>query len=199
VAVEQSAAGIICVADTIKSTSPAAIERLKRMGLDVLMMTGDNARAAQAVARQAGIERVLAEVLPQDKAAEIEKLQRQGRVVAMAGDGINDAPALARADVGLALGTGTDIAIEAGDITLVQGDLQGVAAAIALSRQTMRTIRQNLFFAFIYNVVLIPVAAGALYPWFGLLLNPMLASAAMALSSVSVVSNSLRLRKFKFT
>ena len=195
-AIDGKLAGILAVSDPIKPTSKAAVERLKAMGLRVIMLTGDNQRTAMNVARQVGIETVVAEVLPQNKSDEVKRLQQQGRTVAMAGDGINDAPALAQADVGLAMGGGTDIAIEASDITLIRGDLDGVVAALTLGRQTLRTIRQNLFFAFIYNIVLIPVAAGALYPVFGVLLNPMLASAAMALSSVSVVSNSLRLRSF---
>jgi Cu+-exporting ATPase len=166
------------------------------MGLDVVMLTGDNERAAAAIAKAAGIDRVVAGVLPEGKVAEVQRLQQAGHVVAMVGDGVNDAPALAQADIGIAIGSGTDVAIEASDVTLMRGELGGVVQAIALSRRAMRTMKQNLFWAFIYNVIGIPIAAGALYPLTGLLLSPVLASAAMAFSSVSVVSNSLRLRRY---
>lgn len=189
--------GVIAVADAIRDSSPDAVRRMRDAGVDVVMLTGDNAETAASIARQAGIGSVQANLLPEAKTEEVERRQQAGRVVAMVGDGINDAPALARADVGIAMGTGTDIAIEAGDMTLMRADLGGVADAIALSRRTMRTMRENLFWAFIYNVIGIPLAAGVLYPRLGLLLNPVMASAAMALSSVSVVTNSLRLRGWK--
>jgi P-type Cu+ transporter len=197
VAVGGRLAGLLAVADEIKPESAGAVRALRSQGLEVVMLTGDNRRTAGAVARAVGIESVLAEVLPEGKAAEIERLKTEGRRVAMVGDGINDAPALAAADVGIAIGTGADVAIEASDVTLIGGDLRGVAVALALSRATVRTVRQNLFWAFVYNALGIPVAAGALYPLTGWLLSPMLASAAMSLSSVSVVANSLRLRRWR--
>ncbi|GHG01950.1 hypothetical protein GCM10018777_10820 [Streptomyces albogriseolus] len=195
-AVDGRAAGVLAVADTVKDDSTQAITALQRLGLDVVILTGDNARTAAAIAAQVGVDRVLAEVLPEHKADEIRRLQGEGRTVGMVGDGINDAPALAAADVGLAIGTGTDVAIEAADITLISGSLTGVVTAIRLSRATMRNIRQNLFFALVYNAVGVPLAAGALYPIWGIRLSPIIAAAAMALSSLSVVTNASRLRRW---
>lgn len=194
VAIDGAPAGLIAVADPIKSTSAAAIRALHERGIDVVMLTGDSRATAEAVARQIGINEVEANVSPEDKHRKVEALKASGKRVAMAGDGINDAPALAAADVGIAMGTGTDVTIESAGVTLVRGDLTGVLQAIVLSRATMRNIRQNLVFAFGYNTLGIPVAAGVLFPAFGLLLNPMIAAAAMSLSSVSVIANALRLR-----
>jgi Cu+-exporting ATPase len=191
------ALGVIAVADELKPEAPETVAALARRGLDVAMLTGDARLTAEAVAGRAGVPRVLAEVLPEDKVREIAKLRDEGRKVAMVGDGINDAPALARADVGIAMGSGTDVAIEAADVTLIRGDLRGVVAALDLSRRTIRIIKENLTWAFGYNVVLIPVAAGVLYPIWGVLLSPILAGAAMAFSSVSVVTNSLRLKHWR--
>ena len=191
--------GLIAVADVLKPDARAAVAALKALGIEVAMLTGDTRLTGEAIARQAGIDRVLAEVLPEQKAAEIKQLQAEGRLVAMVGDGINDAPALAQADVGIAMGSGTDVAIEAADVTLMRGDLHGVVTAVELSRRTIRIIKENLGWAFGYNIVLVPVAAGALYPLWGVLLSPILAGLAMALSSVSVVANSLRLKRFHTT
>ena len=197
VTIENKPAGLIGVADPIKESTPEAIRQLHEEGLKVVMLTGDNKVTAEAVARKLGIDRVTAEVLPEQKTEVIKHLQAEGRVVAMAGDGINDAPALAQAQVGIAMGTGTDIAMESAGVTLVKGDLRGIVRARRLSRATMRNIRQNLFFAFIYNALGVPIAAGVLYPFFGLLLSPMIAAAAMSFSSVSVVTNALRLNRVR--
>jgi P-type Cu+ transporter len=196
VSVDERLAGLIAVADPIRATSGEAIRRLGRLGLDVILLTGDDHRTATAVARSAGIERVVAEVLPDEKLRVVRRIQEEGKTVALVGDGLNDAPGLAQADIGIAMGSGVDVAVEAADIVLMRSDLLGVVDAIQLSRRTMRIIRQNLFWAFVYNVIGIPIAAGILYPRFGLLLTPAMAAAAMAASSVSVVTNSLRLRRY---
>ena len=197
VAVDGRAAGLVCVADPIKPTAPSALEALRAAGLRIVMLTGDNRTTAAVVARKLGIDAVHAEVLPAQKRDVIERLQADGRIVAMAGDGINDAPALAQADVGIAMGTGADVAVESAGITLLKGDLGGLVRARRLSEATMRNIRQNLFFAFVYNALGVPIAAGVLYPFTGLLLSPIIAAAAMSLSSVSVIGNALRLRAVK--
>jgi Cu+-exporting ATPase len=194
IALNDRPAGLIGVADPIKASTTEAIQLLRAEGIRIVMLTGDSRTTATAVARKLGIEAVEAEVLPEQKAEVVKSLQAKGRMVAMAGDGINDAPALAQAHVGIAMGTGTDIAMENADVTLIKGDLRGIVRARRLSRGTMRNIRQNLLFAFLYNALGVPIAAGVLYPFFGLLLNPMIASAAMTFSSVSVILNALRLR-----
>jgi Cu+-exporting ATPase len=196
-AVDGKLVGTFTLEDPVKPTTPAALKALSDQGVRIVMLTGDNRRTAEAVASQLGITEVEAEVLPEHKSAVVEKLRREGRVVAMAGDGVNDAPALAAAEVGIAMGTGTDVAIESAGVTLLKGDLTGIVKARRLSQATMRNIRQNLFFAFIYNAAGVPIAAGALYPFFGILLSPVIAAAAMALSSVSVIGNALRLRQLR--
>jgi Cu+-exporting ATPase len=195
VAVDGQLAGLLGVADPIKETTPEAVRSLQEEGIRIVMLTGDSRATAEAVAKKLGIEEVIAEVLPNQKAEVIRRLQAEGRVVAMAGDGVNDAPALAQAQVGIAMGTGTDVAMASAGVTLVKGDLRGILRARRLSRATLRNIKENLFFAFVYNSIGVPIAAGVLYPFFGLLLSPMIAAAAMSFSSVSVVGNALRLRK----
>jgi Cu+-exporting ATPase len=197
VTVDGRAAGLIGVADPIKTTTASAIKALHGEGLDIVMLTGDSETTAKAVAQKLGLDQVIAGVLPDQKADKVKALQGEGKRVAMAGDGVNDAPALAQAHVGIAMGTGTDVAMESAGVTLVKGDLNGIVRARQLSRATMRNIRQNLFFAFVYNSLGVPIAAGILYPWFGILLSPMIAAAAMSLSSVSVISNALRLNRVR--
>jgi len=195
VAIDGSFAGLIGVADPIKESTPNAIKKLHEEGVKIVMLTGDSKTTAMAVAKKLGIDEVIAEVLPQDKVEVVTRFQNEGHMVAMAGDGINDAPALAKAHVGIAMGTGTDVAMESAGVTLVKGDLSGIAKARRISRATMNNIKQNLFFAFFYNAAGVPIAAGVLYPAFGLLLSPMIAAAAMSFSSVSVIGNALRLKK----
>ena len=194
-AVDDEAAGVLAISDAVKASTPEAISKLHRSGLKVVMLTGDNRETARQVATKLKIDDVIAEISPADKQAKVQELKGRGEIVAMAGDGVNDAPALAAAHVGIAMGTGTDVAMHSAGVTLVKGDLQGLVQAIALSRATMRNIRQNLFFAFLYNALGVPIAAGVLYPFFGVLLSPIVASAAMALSSVSVIGNALRLKR----
>lgn len=198
VSIDSKAAGIIGVADPIKESTIGALTELKKAGLHIVMLTGDNEKTANAVAKKLGIENVEAEVLPDHKHDVVKKLKQEGRIVAMAGDGINDAPALAQADVGIAMGTGTDVAMESAGMTLVKGDLSGIVRCRQLSKATMKNIRQNLFWAFAYNSLGVPLAAGILYPFFGLLLSPMIAAAAMSFSSLTVIGNALRLRNLSF-
>jgi Cu+-exporting ATPase len=197
VVIDGAVAGLIGVADPVKASTPEAIRLLHEDGVRIVMLTGDNRTTAEAVARKLGIDEIQAEVLPEQKGEIVKRLQAEQRMVAMAGDGVNDAPALAQAHVGIAMGTGTDVAMESAGVTLVKGDLRGIAKARRLSRYTMRNIRQNLFFAFIYNVLGIPIAAGVLYPFFGMLLSPIIASLAMTFSSVSVIGNALRLNRLQ--
>jgi Cu+-exporting ATPase len=197
VAIDGRPAGLIGVADPIKATTPEALQHLRESGLLIVMLTGDSRGTAEAVARKVGIDDVEAEVLPEQKSAVVKRFQAEGRRVAMVGDGVNDAPALAQAEVGIAMGTGTDVAMQSAGVTLVKGDLRGIVRARRLSQATMRNIRENLFFAFIYNALGVPIAAGVLYPVFGLLLSPIIASAAMSFSSVSVIANALRLRRVR--